>query len=92
MAKSRVPSVLSAVGALLAAFVFAVIVTAGANQWIPAGRAGVDHIVIPIVVFPLIWVTFAVMLFAARSRGRAWAIVGGVTATHVALIIRSFTV
>ncbi|HJL18808.1 MAG TPA: hypothetical protein RMH99_24310 [Sandaracinaceae bacterium LLY-WYZ-13_1] len=65
---------------------FASIVTAGATKWLPAGRAGIDHIMVPIVAFPVVWVVFALVLYAARRRGVAWAAVAGLTAIHAALV------
>jgi len=77
-----------AVACLCLAFVFAVVVTAGATKWMPPGRGGVDHIIVPVVLFPLIWIAFVVPLYASRRRGRAWAAVGAVTAVHLSLVIR----
>lgn len=77
---------LHATFSLLGALVFALVVTSGASLWLPPGRAGIDHIVVPIVSFPVVWVVFALALYAARRRGRAWAIVGGLTAIHTLLI------
>ena len=91
MSASRLRLTLHAIAALVAAFVFAVAVTAGAAKWVPAGPAKIDNIIIPIVVFPIVWVTFALGLFAARRRGRAWAVVGAITGAHVALILRGFS-
>lgn len=78
---------LQAASSLLGAFVFALIVTSGSSLWIPPGRAGIDHIVVPLVVFPVVWVSLTVALYAARRRGRAWAIAGGLAALHMLLIV-----
>jgi len=77
-----------AVACLLLAFVFGVVVTAGATKWMPPGRGGVDHIIVPVVLFPLIWIGFVVPLHASRRRGRAWAAVGVITAVHLGLVIQ----
>ena len=81
---------LYAIASLLVAFVSAVLVVAGSTKWLPEGRGGVDYIVIPIVAFPVVWVTFALVLYAARRRARAWGVVGGVAAVHGGLIVYGF--
>ena len=81
---------IQALAALLASFVFALIITAGATKWLPQGRAGVDHIATAAVAFPLIWAAVALPLYAAPRRRRAWMIVGGITALHAGLIAAGF--
>ncbi|MEN0061220.1 MAG: hypothetical protein AAGA48_03665 [Myxococcota bacterium] len=78
------------VGSLFAAFVFAVIVAGGATQWLPEGAAKIDHIVLPILAFPAVWITFGLVLYAARHRLRAWGVIGGITVVHAALIVYRF--
>jgi len=79
-----------ALASLLLAFIFAIIVTAGSSKWLPQGAAGVNHIVFPIVVFPFVWAAFAIWLYGARRRLRAWLCVGGLTAVHIGLIVHGF--
>lgn len=81
---------LHAAASLLGALVLALVVTSGASLWLPAGLAGIDHIVVPIVAFPVVWVVFALVLYADPRRGRAWTLVGGLTAVHVLLIALHF--
>ena len=75
-----------ALASLTAAFLVAVLVVAGATRWLPQGRAGIDHIVVPIVVFPLIWIVLAVALYAARRRSTAWAVVAVIALINVGLV------
>jgi len=77
-----------AVACLLLSFVFAVVVTAGATKWMPPGRGGVDHIIVPVVLFPLIWIAFVVPLYASRRRWRGWAAAGVITVVHFGLVIQ----
>ncbi len=66
--------------------VAAALVMCGGALWLPKGAAQIDNIVLPIVLFPLIW---AVLFFYAcldRRLGRAWAVIGSVTALHAAAI------
>ncbi|MEO0606111.1 MAG: hypothetical protein AAF211_32075 [Myxococcota bacterium] len=89
--ESRSGAVFYAIGSLFAAFVFAIVVTGGATQWLPEGAAGVDHIVLPIVGFPIVWIAMGLGLYAARRRALAWGIVGGITLVHALLIAYRFT-
>lgn len=79
-----------AIVALASAFIFAVIVVAGATQWVPQGAAKIDQIAIPVILFPVVWIVFGLMLFAAQRRLRIWAIVGSITAVHLFLAATSF--
>lgn len=85
--KNNVRRTLYTLASLFAAFLFAVVVVAGATKWLPAGRGGVNHIVIPTLAFPAVWTVFALVLYAVRRRARAWAVVGVLTAVHVGLIV-----
>ena len=73
---------------LFAALVLALVVAGGSTHWLPRGAAGIDHLVVPLVAFPVVWVAFALTLFAARRRARAWAVIGGLAALHALLIAR----
>lgn len=72
---------------LLGAFVAAVLVVAAATRWLPSGEAGIDHIVVPIVGFPLVWIGFALPLYAARNRRRTWLIAGAVSLLQLVVIV-----
>lgn len=67
-------------------FVCASLVMAGGALWLPKGRAQIDNLVLPILLFPAIW---AVLFFYAcldRRLGRAWAVIGSLSLLHAALI------
>ncbi|MEM9460857.1 MAG: hypothetical protein AAGF11_42230 [Myxococcota bacterium] len=81
-----------AVAALLFAFVAAIIVVAGSTRWLPPGRAGVDHVVFPLLAFPAIWIGFALVLFTARRPRRAWLTVVVITLAHGLLVAWGFWV
>lgn len=85
-------AVLQALGTLLITLVFALVIIAGATKWLPPGAAGVNHIIIPIIAFPLVWIVCALALYGAERRGRAWAITGGVVLVHMVLIVIGFAV
>lgn len=75
---------------LSSALFVAVIIIAGMTLYLPKGAAGIDQIAIPVVLFPLVWVTVALTLFGAKNRKRAWAIVGVVFAVHFAGVVYKF--
>ena len=79
-----------AVTSLVGAFALAVLMVAGATKWFPEGRAGIDHIIVPIILFPLVWIALAVFLYATPRRARAWTIVGAVAVAHVGLVAYGF--
>ncbi|MEQ9138661.1 MAG: hypothetical protein RLO51_25810 [Thalassobaculum sp.] len=60
-------------GALLAA----VLVMAAMPVWLPAGAAGVDNLVYPIVLAPLIWTVVFVYALLENSLPRATAVLTG---------------
>ncbi|TVV71941.1 hypothetical protein [Sphingomonas solaris] len=37
------------------AVIVALVVMAGMTRWVPAGAAGIDNLVLPLVLVPLIW-------------------------------------
>ena len=71
----------------LAALLVALLVVCGASVWLPGGRGGVDHLLLPAIGFPLIWVAIAIALYAAPDRRRARLIVGGLALLSVATLV-----
>lgn len=63
-------------------FLVALLLALGASRWLPAGAGAVNHLVLPVVVFPLIWTALILALFAARRRGRVWALFGVLGVGH----------
>jgi hypothetical protein len=45
-----------------------VVVMLGGALWLPQGAAEIDHLMLPIVLFPAIW---AVLFFSRMSRSKA---------------------
>ena len=86
----RTRDTLYTVASLVAAFLVSVLMVAGSTRWLPEGSAGIDHIVVPIILFPLIWVSVALFLYAARRRARAWTIVGVISIVHAGLVASGF--
>jgi uncharacterized iron-regulated membrane protein len=55
-------------GSLTLAFAVALAVALGAAACIPPGPGGVDHLVLPAVAFPLLWVALGLVPITARQR------------------------
>ena len=83
--RPQLRATLYTLASLIAAFVVAVLVVAGGTRWLPEGRAGIDHIIVPIILVPLIWIVLAVSLYAARNRRAAWTIVAVIALINVGL-------
>lgn len=87
---SNVRRMRSAASASVLGFLFALIVSIGATRWYPEGRGGVDHMVVPAVLFPIVWVAFALALYTAPWRRAVWLSIVGLTVLHAALIAQGF--
>lgn len=78
--------------AVLAALVAALLVCCGLSVVIPEGRGGVDHLLLPCVAFPVVWIAAALALFAAPDRRRARLVVAGLALVSlVATVADSLT-
>lgn len=72
------------------AVIVALVVMAGMTLWLPRGAAGIDNLVLPLVLVPLIW---AALFFHAclDSRLRRVAVVAlGLLAIHAGLVAHRF--
>ncbi|MEM7139022.1 MAG: hypothetical protein AAF500_20785 [Myxococcota bacterium] len=78
------------IAALVVVVLVSVLAVAGAPHWFREGRAGLDHIVVPIVLFPLMCISTAFSLYAAQRRARAWTIVGVLSIVHAGLVAYGF--
>ena len=68
------------------AVIIALVVMAGMTLWLPGGAAGVDNLVIPLVLVPLLW---AMLFFHAcldSSLGRIAIIALGLFTVHAGLL------
>ncbi|MEO0624774.1 MAG: hypothetical protein AAFU49_06900 [Pseudomonadota bacterium] len=69
---------------------FAILATAAMPLWLPEGSAGLDHIVFPIVLFPLTWAAAFFYVVLERSPKRCLLVMLGVVALNSALIASAF--
>jgi len=45
---------------------------AAMSLWLPSGKAEVDHLVLPLVMFPLIWSAVFFYVILEKNIKRAW--------------------
>jgi hypothetical protein len=72
------------------AAIIAVVIMAGMTLWLPRGTAGIDNLVLPLVLVPLIW---AVLFFHAcldPKLGRVALVALGLCALHAGLVAHKF--
>lgn len=72
------------------AVVIALVIMAGMALWLPGGAAGIDNLVLPLVLVPLIW---AVLFFHAcldPKLRRIAAIAISLFAIHAGLVVHKF--
>lgn len=72
------------------ALVCSIVILGGSLVWLPHGAGGVNHIVMPIVLYPAIWTALFFYTCFERRLGRGYAVVIGLLALHVILIMMSW--
>ena len=68
----------------------ALVVMAGMATWLPPGEAGVNNLVLPLVLFPLIWAVLFFHACLARRVGAAAVVSFGAVAASGVLLVRHF--
>ncbi len=72
------------------AAIVSLVAMAGMALWLPGGVAGIDNLVMPLILFPLIW---ALLFFHAcldRKLGRIALIAIGIFVLHAGLLAYKF--
>lgn len=65
-------------------------IMAGAALWLPRGAEGIDHLLLPLVLFPAIWTLLFFHACLDRKLVRAYAIQGALLLVNTALIAPQF--
>jgi len=67
-----------------------VLIMAAMPKWWPEGAAGVDNLVFPLILLPMIWA--AVFFYACLTErlGRAAAVIGGLIVVNLGVVVLSF--
>jgi hypothetical protein len=72
------------------AAIVAVAVMAGMTLWLPGGAAGIDNLVLPLVLFPLIWAGLFFHACLDAKLGRIALVSVGLFALHAGLVADTF--
>ncbi|EKV31850.1 hypothetical protein C882_3602 [Caenispirillum salinarum AK4] len=63
-----------------------VLLMAAMPVWLPAGQAGVNHLVWPLVLAPLLWALVFLYTIVEENLVRGVAVIGGASAVNAVLI------
>jgi hypothetical protein len=66
--------------------IVACLVMAGGAVWLPEGAAKVNNLVLPVVLFPLLWTAAFLYACLDKKLTRAYAVMGALSAANAALI------
>jgi hypothetical protein len=72
------------------AVIVAIVVMAGMSLWLPGGAAGIDNLVLPLILVPLIWAALFFHACLDRKLGRVVAVALGLLIIHGGLITNKF--
>jgi hypothetical protein len=64
----------------------AVLVMTGSALWLPPGTAQVNNLVVPVILFPLLWTAFFLYACLDKRLARAYVIVGAFAAANAGLL------
>jgi hypothetical protein len=70
--------------------IVALVVMAGMTLWLPGGSAGIDNLVIPLVLIPLIWAALFFHACLDPRLGRVALVALGLFALHAGLVTHKF--
>jgi hypothetical protein len=73
------------------AIIVAVVTMAGMTRWIPGGTAGIDNVVLPLVLAPLIWAALFFYACLDPKLSRVAIVTGALLLVHGALVAVGFT-
>ena len=72
-------------------FIVAVMGMLGMAIWFPKGPADVDNVILPLILFPLIWAVVFFYAYLERSIKRIVLVLSGLTIAHILLFALHFT-
>jgi hypothetical protein len=70
--------------------IIALVVMAGMALWLPGGAAGIDNLVLPLVLVPLIWAALFFHACLDARLGRVVLVALGLFALHAGLLAHKF--
>jgi len=72
------------------AFIIALVIMAGMALWLPQGAAQIDNLVLPLVLFPLIWAALFFHACLDGKRSRIALVAVGLCVIHAGLVANKF--
>jgi hypothetical protein len=66
--------------------IVALVVMGGMALWLPGGAAGIDNLVMPLILVPIVWVALFFHACLDRRLVRVAIVAGGLLAVHGSLI------
>ena len=72
------------------AVIISVVVMAGMALWLPGGSAGIDNLVLPLILFPLIWAGLFFHACLDSRLMRVAAVAFGLCVVHAGLVVHKF--
>jgi hypothetical protein len=72
------------------AIIVALVTMAGMTRWLPAGAAGIDNVVLPLVLAPLIWAALFFYACLDPKVGRVAIVTAALLIGHGALVGAAF--
>lgn len=69
--------------------IVAVFVMAAMSLWLPQGLAGIDHLLVPLVLFPLIWTVIFFYVILENNIKRAWLVMMLIFAINALPVVAS---
>lgn len=70
--------------------VVACLAMAGGSLWLPPGRAQVNNLVLPVVLFPLLWTVLFLYALLDKRLKRAYLVVGLIFTVNVLMLAWHF--
>ena len=72
------------------AVIIAMVIMAGMALWLPVGAAGIDNLVLPLVLLPLIWAGLFFHACLDSRLARVAVVAIGLFAVHAGLVAQKF--
>lgn len=72
------------------AIIVSIVVMAGMALWLPGGAAGIDNLVLPLVLVPLVWAALFFHACLDRKLGRVILVSLGLLVLHGGLVTHKF--
>jgi hypothetical protein len=72
------------------ALIAALLLMAGGALWLPVGRAQVNNLVLPVILFPLLWTGLFLYALLDKHLKRAYGVIGAMVGVNALLLAWHF--